>query len=64
MEIDRGIRGFPPEKAPCYHAVGHLFFNSIAELDRALEKTAATLVADEPNYAPVQSIVHISEVVA
>jgi uncharacterized protein (TIGR02118 family) len=62
-EIDRGIGGFPPGAPPPYHAVGHLFFRTMAELESALAATAAEFVADERNYADGPSVVQISEVV-
>ena len=62
-EIDRGIGGLPPGAPPPYHAVGHLFFRSMAELESALAATAADFVADERNYADGPSVVQISEVV-
>ena len=62
-EIDRGIGGIPPGAPPPYHAVGHLFFHSMAELGSALEATAAEFIADEKNYTDVPSVVQISEVV-
>ncbi len=62
-EIDRGVGGLPPGAPPPYHAVGHLFFRSMAELQHALEATAAEFIADERNYASALSVVQISEVV-
>ncbi len=62
-EIDRGIGGFPPGAPPVYHAVGHLFFRSMAELESALAATATEFIADESNYADGPSVVQISEVV-
>ena len=62
-EIDRGIGGFPPGAPPPYHAVGHLFFSSMADLESALAATAAEFVADERNYTDGPSVVPISEVV-
>jgi hypothetical protein len=29
-EVDKGIAGFPPAAPPPYHAVGHLFFRTMA----------------------------------
>src|SRR3954471_9219621 len=54
-EIDRGVAGIPPSPAP-YHAVGHLFFRTMEELESALQATAQ-------KYASVPSVVQISEVV-
>ena len=62
-EIDRGIGGFPPGTPPPYHAVGHLFFRTMTDMETALEATAAEFVADERNYTDVRSVVQISEVV-
>ena len=61
-EIDRGIAGIPPAGPP-YHAIGHLFFRSMAELQAALEATAAEFIADEQNYTDTPSVVQISEVI-
>lgn len=63
IEIDRGIGSLPPGAPPPYHAVGHLFFRTMAELESALEATAGEFVADERNYASVPSVLQISEVV-
>jgi len=62
-EIDRGVASIPPGAPPPYHAVGHLFFRTMAELESALQATAAEFVADERNYTNVPSVVQISEVV-
>ena len=62
-EIDRGIGGFPPGAPPPYHAVGHLFFRTMVEMESALAATAGEFVADERNYTDSPSVVQISEVV-
>ena len=62
-EIDRGIGSLPPGAPAPYHAVGHLFFRSLADLQSALAATAADFIADERNYTDVPSVVQISEVV-
>jgi uncharacterized protein (TIGR02118 family) len=62
-EIDRGIGSLPRGAPPPYHAIGHLFFRTLAELENAVAATAAEFVADERNYTDAQSIVQISEVV-
>lgn len=62
-EIDRGLGGLPPGTPAPYHAVGHLFFHTLADLQTALAATAADFIADERNYTDVPSVVQISEVV-
>ena len=62
-EIDRGIAGLPPGTPAPYHAVGHLFFQTMEDLASALSATAAEFIADQRNYTDVPSVVQISEVV-
>ena len=63
IEIDRGIGGFPPGAPAPYHAVGHLFFETLDELQAAMADTAPDLIADQQKYTNVQSEILISEVV-
>src|SRR5713101_6094016 len=62
-EVDKGIAGFPPGAPPPYHAVGHLFFRMMADMQSALTATAAEFIANERNYTDSPSVVQISEVV-
>jgi len=62
-EIDRGIASFPPGARAPYHAVGHLFFRTMADMESALTAIAADFIADERNYTDCPSVVQISEVV-
>src|ERR1700727_1685952 len=39
IEVDRGIGAFPPGTPSHYHAVGHLYFETMLELDVALAAT-------------------------
>ena len=63
IEIDRGLGAFPPGTSPHFHAVGHLFFPSMAALERAMGETAQDLIADQRKYFSGESIVQINEVV-
>jgi uncharacterized protein (TIGR02118 family) len=63
IEIDKGLGSFPPGTPAPYHAVGHLFFHTIADMQNALANTAADFIADERNYTDVPSVVQINEVV-
>jgi hypothetical protein len=56
------MSGIPPG-APPYHAMGHLFFRTLAEVHSALEATVSEFVADERKYSSVPGVVQISEVV-
>jgi uncharacterized protein (TIGR02118 family) len=62
-EIDRGLAGLPPGSPAPYHAVGHLFFETLASMESALQATAAEFIADEKHYTDVPGVVQISEVV-
>ena len=63
IEIDRGLGSFPPGATAPYHAVGHLFFRTLDEMQNALGATAAQFIEDERKYAPSGSVVQISELV-
>lgn len=63
IEVDRGIGAFPPGTPSHYHAVGHLYFESMVDLDNALAATAPELVADQRKYYSGESVVQVSEVV-
>jgi uncharacterized protein (TIGR02118 family) len=62
-EIDRGVGSLPPGAPPPYHAVGHLFFQTMTELEAALAATAAEFIEDQRRYTDVDAVVQISEVV-
>jgi uncharacterized protein (TIGR02118 family) len=62
-EIDRGIAGVAPGDPPPYHAIGYLYFRTMAELESALKDTAADFIADERSYTSIPGVVQISEMV-
>jgi len=63
IEVDRGIGAFPPGTPSHYHAIGHLYFESMLDLDTALAATAPDLIADQRKYYSGESVVQVSEVV-
>ena len=63
IEVDRGMGAFPPGTPSHYHALGHLYFESMQELDNALAATAPDLIADQKKYFSGESVVQVSEVV-
>jgi uncharacterized protein (TIGR02118 family) len=63
LEIDRGIGSFPPGAPAPFHAIGHLFFRTLDDMQAALGTTAVQFIEDERKYAPTGSVVLISEVV-
>ena len=62
-EVDRGVGGFPPGTPAPYHAIAHLFFANMEDLQRALDASAAALMADIPNYTNSQPVLQVSEMV-
>ncbi len=63
LEIDRGVGAFPPGAPAPYHAIGHLFFASMQDMESALASTAPELIEDQRKYYSGESVVQISEVV-
>jgi len=63
IEVDRGIGAFPPGTPSHYHAIGHLYFETMLHLDNALAATAPDLIADQRKYFSGDSVVQVSEVV-
>jgi len=63
LEVDRGVGAFPPGAKTHFHAVGHLFFSSLQEMEKALGATAAEFIEDQRRYYSGESVVQISEIV-
>jgi uncharacterized protein (TIGR02118 family) len=63
IEVDRGVGAFPPGTPSHYHAIGHLYFETMLHLDTALAATAQALIADQRKYYSGESVVQVSEVV-
>ena len=64
IEVDRGIGAFPPGTPSHHDAIGHLYFETMLQLDTALAATAPELVADQRKYYSGESVVQVSEVVS
>ena len=58
--VDQGV-GQPGSPAP-YLAMGHLLFESLGDLQWALETHGPKLMADIPNYTNTKPTIQISEV--
>jgi uncharacterized protein (TIGR02118 family) len=59
IEIDRGISGVHPGTPAPYHAIGHLFFSTSAELESALAATAEEFMLDQGKYFSGESLVQL-----
>jgi len=61
MGAERGLAGGPGAPAP-YIASGYLLFDSIADFQGSFGPRTEKIVADIPNYTPVQPVLQVSEI--
>jgi uncharacterized protein (TIGR02118 family) len=64
LEIDRGLAGGAPGAPAPFACIGHLYFNSVADFQKAMEKHGAELRGDVPNFTNLTPQVQISEIVS
>ncbi len=64
LEIDRGLAGGAPGSPAPFVCIGHLYFNSVTDLQKALEKHGAELRGDVPNFTNLTPQMQISEIVS
>ncbi|MFV0436387.1 MAG: EthD family reductase [Desulfopila sp.] len=62
-EVDEGISSVPPDKPALYAAVGHLIFDSLENMQKALSQHDPTFAADVPNFTGIQPQIQISKMV-
>ncbi len=62
LTVDKGIAGGTPNSSAPYLAIGHLYFESVADFQNAFGPQAEKIMADTPNYTNTQPIIQISEV--
>ncbi|XOV93564.1 MAG: EthD family reductase [Bacteroidota bacterium] len=60
--VDKGLVGGTPNQPAPYSAIGHLYFDSIADFQNSFGPHAQTIMADAANYTNVQPSVQISEI--
>jgi uncharacterized protein (TIGR02118 family) len=60
--VELGLGGGAPGAPPTYAAMGHLYFDSVADFQAAFAPHAAAIMADIPNYTNVQPVIQVSEV--
>lgn len=60
--VDKGLAGEAPGSEPAYVAIGHLWFDSVADFQGAFGSNAAAILKDIPNYTDIEPVVQISEV--
>jgi uncharacterized protein (TIGR02118 family) len=62
MAVEQGLGGGAPGAPPTYAAMGHLYFDSVADFQAAFAPHAAAIMADIPNYTNIQPVIQVSEV--
>ncbi|MBX6420688.1 MAG: EthD family reductase [Sinobacteraceae bacterium] len=62
IAVEQGLAGGTPGSPPTYVAMGHLLFDSVEAFQTSFGPHAAEIMADIPNYTPIQPIVQISEI--
>jgi uncharacterized protein (TIGR02118 family) len=63
VEVDRGVAGGAPGAPARYAAVGHVFFRSLDEFQKASKAHGKELFADIPNFTNIAPEIQISEVI-
>jgi uncharacterized protein (TIGR02118 family) len=61
--IEQGLSGLAPASKPAYAVMGHLYFDSIDDLQQSFGVHAETIVADIPNFTDIAPVVQIGEVI-
>jgi uncharacterized protein (TIGR02118 family) len=64
LEIDRGLAGGAPGSPAPFVCIGHLYFNSVTDLQKAMQKHGAELMGDVPNFTNLTPQMQISEIVS
>jgi uncharacterized protein (TIGR02118 family) len=62
-EVDKGVAGGAPGAPAPYAAIGHVYFNSIADFQAAMKPHGKELFDDVPNFTNITPQVQISEII-
>jgi uncharacterized protein (TIGR02118 family) len=62
-EIDKGLAGGAPGSPAPFVCIGHVYFSSLADFQKAMGVHGAEIMADVANYTDIQPQVQISEIV-
>ncbi|MCH8345949.1 MAG: EthD family reductase [Chloroflexi bacterium] len=63
-EIDKGLASGAPGTPAPFIAVGHLYFSSVEEFEKAFGTHGPELMADVPNFTDIEPQIQISEVIS
>jgi uncharacterized protein (TIGR02118 family) len=63
-EVDRGMAGSVPGAPAPFVAVGHVYFTSAADFQKAMGVHGKEIMAGNPNYTNIAPQIQISEIVS
>ena len=63
-EVDKGLAGGAPGSPAPFVCIGHIYFNSLDDLKKAVAAHGKELFADVPNFTNITPQVQISELVS
>jgi uncharacterized protein (TIGR02118 family) len=63
IEVDRGVAGGAPGSSAPFAAIGHVYFSSLPEFQKAAAAHGPELFADVPNFTNIAPQVQIGEVI-
>ena len=63
IEVDRGVAGGAPGAPAPFVAIGHVYFGSLAEFQKAAAAHGKELFDDVPNFTNIAPQVQIGEVI-
>ncbi|WP_199856368.1 EthD family reductase [Lunatibacter salilacus] len=61
--VETGLAGLGPDTPAPYAACGHLYFDSMEDLQNSFGANIEQIVGDVPNFTNIQPVVQIGEVV-
>lgn len=62
-EVDKGVAGGAPGAPAPFVYIAQLYFNSVADFQKAIGTHGKEIMGDVPNYTNIQPQVQISEIV-
>jgi uncharacterized protein (TIGR02118 family) len=62
VAVEQGLSGATPGSRAAFVAMGHLYFDSVADFQTAFGPHATAIMADIPNYTDIQPTIQIGEV--
>jgi uncharacterized protein (TIGR02118 family) len=60
--IEKGLAGGAPDVGPTYAAMGHLYFDTVADFENSFGPNADQIMGDLPNFTNVEPTIQVSEV--